>query len=69
VPSLYTFKFVVPKGKEDEVKNLFPLHESHERKSKNGNYTSITFHMMMPDSQAVIDVYSAQSAIEGILAL
>jgi len=68
-PSLYTFKFVVPKGKEEEVKKLFPLHESSERKSKNGNYTSVTFHMMMPGSQAVIDVYQRASTIEGIIAL
>jgi putative lipoic acid-binding regulatory protein len=68
-PSLYTFKFIVPKGKEIEVKNLFPLHESTERQSKNGNYTSITLHMMMPDSNAVVDVYQQVANIEGIIAL
>ncbi|GHM99226.1 DUF493 domain-containing protein [Cytophagales bacterium WSM2-2] len=68
-PSLYTFKFVVPQGKEDEVKKLFPAHESSERKSKNGNYVSLTFHMMMPGSQAVIDVYEMVSGVEGIIAL
>jgi putative lipoic acid-binding regulatory protein len=68
-PSLYTFKFVVPKGKEDEVKGLFPAHESSERQSKNGNYTSITINMMMPSSDAVIDVYQKVSTIEGIIAL
>ena len=68
-PALYTFKFVVPKGKEDEVKALFPAHESTERQSKNGNYTSVTINMMMPSSDAVIDVYQKVSAIEGIIAL
>ncbi len=68
-PALYTFKFIVPKGKEEEVKRLFPLHESTERHSKNGNYTSVTIQMMMPGSDAVIDIYRAASGIEGIIAL
>lgn len=68
-PSLYTFKFIVPKGKEDEVKKFFPNHESSARASKNGNYTSITINMMMPSSDAVIEVYQKVSGIEGIIAL
>lgn len=68
-PAIYVFKFIVPKGKELEVKKLFPQHESSERPSKNGNYISITFQMMMPGSDAVIAVYEAVSKIEGIIAL
>lgn len=68
-PALYTFKFIVPTGKEEEVKNLFPNHTSSEKLSKNGKYTSITINMMMPTSDAVIEVYQAASTIEGILAL
>lgn len=68
-PALYTFKFIVPTGKEEEVKNLFPNHTSSEKLSKNGKYTSITINMMMPTSDAVIEVYHAASTIEGILAL
>lgn len=68
-PALYTFKFIVPKGKEEEVKILFTNHTSTERLSKNGNYTSVTINMMMPSSEAVIEVYEAASKIEGIIAL
>lgn len=68
-PALYTFKFIVPTGKEEEVKNLFPNHTTSEKLSKNGKYTSITINMMMPSSNAVIDVYQAASVIEGLLAL
>jgi putative lipoic acid-binding regulatory protein len=68
-PALYTFKFIVPTGKEEEVKSLFPNHITYEKLSKNGKYTSITINMMMPSSEAVIDVYQAASVIEGILAL
>jgi uncharacterized protein len=68
-PSLYVFKFIVPSGKEEEVKKLFPLHTTTEKPSKQGNYISITIQMMMPSSDAVIDIYQKASHIEGIVAL
>lgn len=68
-PSLYTFKFIVPAHRVEEVKQLFPLHESTEKKSNKGNYVSVTFHMMMPGSDAVIAVYTQVSVIEGVIAL
>lgn len=68
-PTLYTFKFIVPRGKEEEVKGLFPQHQASEKQSKNGNYISLTFKMMMPSSHSVIDIYVAASGIEGIIAL
>ena len=68
-PTLYIFKFIVPSGKESELKSLFPKHFPTEKKSKNGNYTSITFQMMMISSNAVIEVYVQASVVEGIVAL
>ncbi len=68
-PSLYTFKFIVPKEKVEEIKGLFPKHESTEKYSKNGNYISVTLKMMMPGSDAVIDVYNLASGVEGLIAL
>ena len=68
-PSLYIYKFIVPKGKEIELKELFPLHTPTEKESKNGNYTSITLQMMMPSSEAVIEVYKKIASVEGIIAL
>ena len=68
-PSLYLFKFIVPTGKEEEVKKLFPMHNTVEKLSKRGNYTSITVQMMMPSSQAVISIYEQASLIEGLIAL
>jgi uncharacterized protein len=68
-PSLYIFKFIVPKGKEADVKNLFPFHDATEKQSKQGNYCSITVQMMMPSSEAVIDIYKQAAAIEGLIAL
>ena len=68
-PSLYMFKFIVPSGKEDDVKKLFPKHTSSEKQSKEGKYTSVTVQMMMPSSEAVVKVYEKASAIEGLIAL
>lgn len=68
-PALYTFKFIVPNGKEKEVTSLFPNHIATEKASKNGNYISITLQMMMPSSESVIEVYVATYKIEGIIAL
>jgi uncharacterized protein len=68
-PSLYIFKFIVPAGKEPEVKKLFPQHDTSEKQSKQGNYTSITVQMMMPSSDSVIEIYEQASSIEGLIAL
>jgi putative lipoic acid-binding regulatory protein len=68
-PSLYIFKFIVPTGKEQQVKKFFPQHDTAEKLSKQGNYTSITVQMMMPSSDAVVEVYTLASTIEGIISL
>lgn len=68
-PALYIFKFIVPAGKQDELKNIFPLHTSTDKLSTQGNYVSVTFNMMMPSSESVIEVYEKASAIEGLIAL
>lgn len=68
-PTVYIFKFIVPKGKENELKNLFPLHSSTDKVSTQGNYISVTFQMMMPSSESVIEVYERVSSIEGLISL
>jgi len=68
-PSIYIFKFIVPKGKEEELKALFPLHTASEKESTNGNYISLTFQMMMSSSEAVIEIYVRAETVEGLIAL
>lgn len=68
-PALYVFKFIVPAGREDQVKSLFPLHTASEKASKQGNYISITIQAMMQSSDAVIEMYKRAASIEGIVAL
>ena len=68
-PALYMFKFIVPTGKENEVKVLFPYHTPTEKQSKQGNYTSVTVQLMMQSSDAVVEIYKKAALIEGIVAL
>lgn len=68
-PSLYVFKFIVPAGQEEAVKKLFPKHVPSEKRSTKGRYTSVTVQMMMPSSDAVVNVYEQASVIEGLIAL
>lgn len=68
-PSLYVFKFIVPRGKEEELKRHFPAHEIAERSSAKGNYTSLTIQMMCPSSDFVVEVYERVENIEGLIAL
>ncbi|MCU0356630.1 MAG: DUF493 domain-containing protein [Cyclobacteriaceae bacterium] len=68
-PALYMFKFIVPKGKEAEVKQLFPTHETQQKSSREGNYSSITVQIMAPSSEAVIAIYRKAAGIEGLIAL
>ncbi|MDX1627442.1 MAG: DUF493 family protein, partial [Fulvivirga sp.] len=68
-PSLYTFKFIVRKGQEDEVKAIFSNHEVNEKHSRQGNYISITAKVMAESSDRVIDYYIEANKIDGILAL
>lgn len=68
-PALYIFKFIVPAGKEGDLKVLFPLHTSTDKQSTKGKYVSVTYEMMMPSSDSVIEVYQKAAAVEGLIAL
>lgn len=68
-PALYMFKFIVPDERKEEVKALFPRNEMKFKPSSKGTYVSVTSRVMMPSSDAIIEVYKKASQIEGILAL
>lgn len=69
-PALYVFKFIVPVERKDELLEMFPRHvTSTEKTSGKGNYASLTYQMMMPSSESVIDVYKKVATIEGLVAL
>jgi putative lipoic acid-binding regulatory protein len=68
-PSLYTFKFIVPQGNEMQVRELFPGTEVLEKRSRKGNYTSLTARFMADSSDAIIAVYLKAHHIDGLIAL
>lgn len=68
-PAVYIFKFIVPSGKETEVRDLLPLYPATEKLSANGKYTSVTLQVSMASADAVIAVYERATKIEGLIAL
>lgn len=68
-PSLYTFKFIVPTGKEDEILKIFPMHDVKQKSSSQGNYTSLTAKIMARSSDEVIRIYVEAHKVEGVIAL
>ena len=68
-PSLYTFKFIVPAGKEEEILNLFPMHDVQQKSSSKGNYTSLTAKIMARSSDEVVNIYVEAHKVEGVIAL
>jgi putative lipoic acid-binding regulatory protein len=68
-PSLYTFKFIVPREKVDEVRVIFKNHDITEKESSKGKYISVTSKMMSESSQHIIDIYLEANKIEGLIAL
>lgn len=68
-PSLYMFKFIVPGGKEDDLKKLFPNHTFTEKNSTQGKYVSLTMQIMASSSDSVIEVYQKAARVEGLIAL
>jgi putative lipoic acid-binding regulatory protein len=68
-PSLYIFKFIVPKEKVNELKNLFPQHQVTEKASSQGRYIGVTMQIMAPSSNSIIEIYELASQIEGLISL
>ncbi len=68
-PALYMFKFIVPKGKENEVAALLPNNDMVLKESAQGTYVSATIKAMMPGSEAILKVYEEAAKIEGIISL
>lgn len=68
-PSLYTFKFIVPRDKEDAVMELFPKVEVSTKESSGGKYISLTARLMANSSDTIISVYEKAQHIEGLIAL
>ncbi|MFK7845882.1 MAG: DUF493 family protein [Rhodothermales bacterium] len=68
-PSVYIFKFIVPRAHLAEVEKLFHNFPFKVRESSKGNYASVTANIEMHSSDEVIAMYTAAAKIEGIILL
>lgn len=68
-PGYYTFKFIVPREKRDNVLAFLPEGEISFRESANGKYVSVTAKIKLQTSQQVLDVYIVANNIDGLIAL
>ena len=73
-PSIYLYKFIVPtsgdkiRGVEDIFDNMGAVITT--KKSRKGNYTSVSVNVKMKDPDAVIDKYKeVAEKIEGVISL
>jgi putative lipoic acid-binding regulatory protein len=68
-PAQYTFKFIAPAVRLDELKDVFDEHPVRVRESSEGNYKSVTAQLRMSSSEEVIEIYKRASSIEDVIAL
>ncbi|MCE1199192.1 MAG: DUF493 domain-containing protein [Marinilabiliales bacterium] len=71
-PGIYYFKFIVPNDpvKLEAVKQLFADQDKITyRVSRDIRYIAISCKQMMEHPDSVLAIYSAASAIEGVMAL
>ena len=57
-PAAYTFKFVVPRSKKQDLSKFFPEHLIEWKESRTGKYCSLTCTQTMMSSDAIIDLYT-----------
>lgn len=71
-PLLYMFKYIVP-NEEDKVKTVVELLPNHGRvtykHTKNLKYVSVTCVVSMKSADAIINVDSKVSGINGVMSL
>ncbi len=68
-PCYYTFKFIVPVDKTEEVLGLFADDPVSERPSKSGRYISYTMEMHVESADHVLSLYNRVSHIKGVITL
>ncbi len=68
-PTDYTFKFIAPAARVDELKAVFGQVDLSVRESRKGKYQSVTAVMNMHSSDEVVAMYHAVGKIDGVIAL
>jgi len=68
-PSVYMFKFIIPKQQEAEIYKLFDPKDIRKKASRGGNYLSITAKIKMGSSEDVMEIYREAYKIKDIISL
>jgi len=69
-PCAYVFKFIAPADRLDQVTGLFAEDvDLRTRRSKRGNYVSVTAEIVMAGSDDVIAIYRQAAEIDGVMPL
>jgi putative lipoic acid-binding regulatory protein len=68
-PTLYLFKFIVPKEELENLKSLFPDLSFEIKPSKKGKYISASFKISVDSSDSIIEIYQKANTIKGIISL
>ncbi|MFY0605687.1 MAG: DUF493 family protein [Cyclobacteriaceae bacterium] len=68
-PGEYSFKFIVPFGKKEELLKFMPAGKTSFRPSSNNKYISITTKAHLGSSDEVLKIYTDANTIEGCIAL
>ncbi len=68
-PTLYMFKFIIPSGREDQIAALLPNNKMTLKQSSKGTYVSATINAMMPNSEAILEIYEKAAKIGGVISL
>ena len=69
-PARYTFKFILPAGKEKAIEDIFKKDvEIKKKPSSGGKYISLTIYATMTNAEEILLQYKAASSISGIISL
>ncbi|MBW8241656.1 DUF493 family protein [Muricauda oceani] len=72
-PSTYLYKFIVPTDEQriSQIQDIFDNTGAviESKKSKKGNYTSLSITVNLKDPDAVIEKYKEVSVVEGVISL
>ncbi len=68
-PCPYTFKFIVPHEKVDELKAIIRRGNFILKPSRTGKYISVSVTLEMKSSDEIVNLYKAVAIVEGLISL
>ena len=68
-PSIFPFKFIVPKDKTEEVLALFDIEPSRAKESSSGRFTAYTMEVKVSSSDEVLEIYERVSKVPNVISL